>query len=79
MIVTLTTADVDVAQLVTLAGGAQERTITIAPGQFTSPFTVAGGGIALDPLTEGTTAVTATSPGVITTGAGTVIVQVTGG
>jgi hypothetical protein len=76
--VTVTTTNPGVGQLVTLAGGAASRTITVAAGASQSPGTVATGGIEFDPLIAGTTTINATSPGVITTGDGTVVVVVGG-
>ena len=76
--VTVTTSSVTVGQLVTLAGGAASRTITIPAGAGQSPGTVAAGGIEFDPLTAGTATVSATIPGVITTNLGTVVVVVGG-
>jgi hypothetical protein len=67
------------AQLVTNAGGAQSRSVTIEGGQSASPSTVAAGGISFDPLTGGGTTVAATIPGFDTTDAGVVNVTVTGG
>ena len=76
--VTITNSDASVAQLVTLAGGAQSRSITVPTGQSNSPTTVAAGGIEFDPLSAGTTTVSASIPGFITTTAGTITVEVTG-
>ena len=76
--VTITNSDASVAQLVTLAGGAQSRSITVAAGQSSSPSTVGAGGIEFDPLSAGTTTVSASIPGFITTTAGTITVEVTG-
>ena len=52
-----------VAQLVTTAVTGGAVTVLLAPGQARSPGTVATGGVALDPLTVGSTIVTATIPG----------------
>ncbi len=67
-----------VAQLTTLAGSAQTRTVTIAVGSATSPGTVADGGVAFDALLPGTVQVQATIPGFVTTGVGTRSITVTG-
>jgi antitoxin (DNA-binding transcriptional repressor) of toxin-antitoxin stability system len=74
--VTVTNSNAAVAQLVTQAGGAQSRTVVIAAGVNTSPTTVAGGGIAFDPLQVGDTTVRASIPGFITTSAGIVAIEV---
>ncbi len=74
---TVTNAVAGVAQLTTSAGSAQSRTVQIGPGQFSSPATVATGGVAFDPLTAGSTTVQATLPGFIATTAATVGVTVT--
>ena len=65
------------SQLVTLAGGAQSRQVSITGGNTTSPLTVAAGGVAFDPLTAGTSTVTATIPGATTTAAGQQSVEIT--
>jgi hypothetical protein len=62
--------------LVTTALTGQTVTVPIPPGQSFSPTTVATGGVAFDPLTTGTTTVSATIPGVIATTAASVMVTV---
>ena len=61
--VTISNDNSSVAQLTTLAGTAQTRTVTISPGDSSSPFGVASGGIALDPIGGGTTRVSASAAG----------------
>ena len=61
--VTVTNGNADVARLVTQAGAAQSRTVLIAAGASTSPFGVASGGIAFDPLAAGTTMLAASAAG----------------
>jgi len=73
---TVTSSDVAVARLTTTGGSAQSREVTIAVGQYQSPYTVAEGGVALDPLTSGSTVVAASIPGFIATTAATVNVTV---
>ena len=73
---TVTNSNGTAAQLVTLAGGAQNRTVVVAAGQTNSPGSVATGGIAFDPLQSGTTTVRADSPGFLTTGAGIVLITI---
>jgi hypothetical protein len=74
----VTTSNVGVGQLVTLAGGAASRTITIGAGASQTAGTVAAGGIEFDPLTAGNTTINATIPGVIPTDGATVVVVVGG-
>jgi hypothetical protein len=79
LVATLTNSAPAVAQLVTSAGGAQSRTVLIPAGASFSPTTLTGGGIEFDPLSAGTTTVTASIPGVVTTDAGTVEISVGAG
>jgi hypothetical protein len=76
---TVTNSNAAVAQLVTLQGGQQVRTVTIPAGEFSSAQTLAGGGIQFDALTAGQTTVTAAIAGFLTTTAGTIAVDITGG
>jgi hypothetical protein len=76
IVVTVANSDASVAQLVTSAGAAQTRTVTIPTGSDVSPSTVATGGIAFDPLAVGTTTLTATAPGTTATTAATQTVRV---
>jgi hypothetical protein len=76
--VTITNSASGVAQLVTLAGGAQSRTVVVPAGQYYTPVSVATGGVEFDPLSAGSTTISAAIPGFITTTAGTLTVQVTG-
>jgi hypothetical protein len=62
---TLTSSHAAVGQLVTLAQSGASVTVQIVPGEDFSPSTVAGGGVAFDPLTAGTTTVSAEIPGYI--------------
>ena len=75
---TLTSSNPGVGLLQTTQPGspAATRQVTIASGLYYSPFTVATGGVAFDPIGAGTTTVSATIPGVITTDAGVVNVEV---
>ena len=73
---TVTNTNVAAAQLLTLAGGAQSRSVSIPGGANQSAGTVAAGGIAFDPLAVGSTTVAATIPGFTATAAGSVLVQV---
>jgi hypothetical protein len=77
--VTVTSSNAAAGQLVTLTGGDASRTIVIAAGSSQTASTVAAGGIEFDPLSGGSTRVTATIPGFVTTDAGNVDVVVTGG
>ncbi len=56
----------EIARLVTTAVTGAAVSVTIGPQQARSPSNVAGGGVALDPLTDGTVIVSATIPGLIT-------------
>ncbi|HET6462275.1 MAG TPA: T9SS type A sorting domain-containing protein, partial [Candidatus Krumholzibacteria bacterium] len=58
-------------QLVTTSSTNDTVTVSIPVGASASAATVAAGGVAFDPLAIGTTLVTATIPGFITTGAAT--------
>ena len=61
--VTITNQTAAVAQLTTLAGTAQTRTVSIGPGLTNSPTVLANGGIQFDPIAAGATQVSATAPG----------------
>jgi len=65
--VTVTSSAQTVGQLVTTDLQAGTVTVEIPEGTFRSPTTVATGGVAFDPLTAGTTTVSATIPGYIQT------------
>ncbi|HSW31617.1 MAG TPA: Ig-like domain-containing protein [Longimicrobiales bacterium] len=54
-------------RLATTAGSTDTATVTIGVGQYNSPTTVAAGGVAFDPVAAGTTTVSATIPGFIST------------
>ena len=60
---TISSSTPTVATLVTSTLTAGTVTVSIDPGQARSPGTVASGGVALDPLSVGSTTVTATIPG----------------
>ncbi|MGZ8377051.1 MAG: beta strand repeat-containing protein [Gemmatirosa sp.] len=74
--VTVANSNATVAQLVTSAGVGQTRTVTLQPGEGISSSTVGTGGIALDLLAGGTTTVTASAPGVVSTASATRTVTV---
>ena len=59
-----------VGQVVTLTSSGATVNVTIPAGGSRSPGNVAGGGVALDPLTAGTTTVSASIPGFLTTNPG---------
>jgi hypothetical protein len=71
LIATVASGDTAVAEIDLNGGvdGAQPQTASIAPGQVATPFNTAGG-LEFDPKAGGTTVVTATIPGFITTAAG---------
>lgn len=62
LLVTLTSSNPGVAQLVTSTAVGGEVTVQIAEGQRNSPTSVAAGGVELDPLSPGTTTIRATAP-----------------
>jgi hypothetical protein len=59
--VTVTHTNAAVARLTTSTGSAQTRSVVIPPGQPYTQGSVATGGVAFDPLTPGTTTVSASS------------------
>ena len=73
----VTHSNASVAQLTTLAGSAQTRSVTFQPDFSSTPASLAGGGIEFDPLAGGLTTVSATIPGFITTTAASLDVVVT--
>ena len=64
---TVVNSNATVAQLVTQALTGQSVTAVIGVGQTRTPSAVASGGLAFDPLSTGTTVVSATIPGVTAT------------
>jgi uncharacterized repeat protein (TIGR01451 family) len=74
--VTFASSDSSKARLVSTARSGDTVTAQIAPGQYYTPFTVAAGGVALDPRTGGSTTVTAAVPGLLQRPAATVAVTV---
>lgn len=74
--VDITNSDATVAQLVTASGAAQAASVTIGVGQRRSPATVAGGGVAFDPLLAGQTSVVASGTGLVQLPASTRVVTV---
>jgi hypothetical protein len=73
---TVTNSNASAAQLVTTPVTGQVVTVQIAAGSYQSPTTVAAGGVAFDGLAAGTSDVTGTIPGFITTGTATQSVTV---
>lgn len=76
---TITNSNATVARLVTSGGADQVRTVDIAAGEWSSPATVAAGGVAFDALAGGTTTVTAAHPGITMLAGATIDVTVTAG
>jgi hypothetical protein len=68
--VTLNSGNSAVGQLVTTASTGATVTMQIVPGQSASAGSVSSGGVAFDPLTAGSTVVSATITGFIQTAAG---------
>ena len=73
---TLTSSAPGVGTLITTAQSGATVTVAIAPLQSRSPSTVPTGGVALDPLTAGTTTISGTIPGVIALPTASVLVTV---
>ncbi len=67
LIVTFTNSDPSVGQLVDSVSAAGSLTAQITEGQLRTPTTVANGGVAFDPLGPGTTTVSASIPGYVST------------
>lgn len=76
LVATITSSQPSVGTLVTSAGSGSPRTVSIAAGASSSPTTIGLGGVAFDPLTQGSTAVSATIPGFIAQPGATVNVTV---
>jgi hypothetical protein len=80
LMATVTSSNADVGALVKQGGPvASSQQVSIAAGSYFTPFGVASGGVAFRPVGPGTTLVSAAIPGVLTTTAGAVTVQVTSG
>jgi hypothetical protein len=62
--VRFTSANAAVARLVDTTGPVDTAFVAIPFGQYYTPTTLATGGVTLDPLTTGTTVITASAPGV---------------
>ncbi|HEX9728792.1 MAG TPA: hypothetical protein VGA37_09840 [Gemmatimonadales bacterium] len=73
---TVTVGTPAVAQLMTTEFTGSSLNFQIDPGQLTTPGSVAAGGVALDPLTAGSTTVTASIPGFVSPPSATVTVNV---
>lgn len=71
VVVTLTSSDSGVAELTTSGGSGAMANVTIAGNSDSSPASIAAGGVALDPVSDGQTVIAATAPGVISTTAAT--------
>jgi hypothetical protein len=65
--VTVTSANPNVGQVRTSTASSGSVTVNIAAGVAQSPTTVAAGGVAFDPISAGSTTVTASIPGFTTT------------
>jgi hypothetical protein len=63
---TVVSSDAAVGQLVTTTLSGATVTVNIVSGQYRSPYSVATGGVAFDPLTAGPTTVSATITGFVT-------------
>jgi hypothetical protein len=70
--VTISSSNVSAASLVTsILGPASSQTLPVLSGQSSTPSTVAAGGIGLRPVAAGTSAISGSAAGFITTAAGT--------
>ncbi len=76
--VTVTSSQASVARLRTLGGSTASAAITIPVGSWQTGFSVATGGVALDPVSGGATSVSATIPDFVTTEGASWTVTVTG-
>jgi len=74
---TVTNSNGAVGELVTTALTGQVVSVIILPGQISSPFNVATGGVAFNGIAPGVTDVTAAIPGFVATKADTITVTVT--
>lgn len=64
---TVASSDTDAATLVTSDGSGGSFQFFLGAGDFRTPTSVATGGFAIDPVAEGTTDITVTSPGFVNT------------
>ena len=62
--VLLTSSDVTVGQLVNSASSGESVTVEVPVNSYNSPNTVATGGVAFDPMAEGTTTISASANGI---------------
>jgi hypothetical protein len=74
--VTATSTNATAARLVTLSQTGASAPAPVAVGLYYTPFSLAAGGIELDPLAAGQTTVSVSAPGFITQQNGTAIVTV---
>jgi len=77
LVVTVTSSNASAAQLVTTALTGPSVTVKIGQGQSNSPTSVATGGVALDPVGAGSTAIAASIPNLNAANTATVNVNVT--
>lgn len=74
---TITSSDGTAATLVTQSGSGATATVTLGESEVVSPATVAGGGVAIDPLSVGATTISVTMPGFVPTTDATRVVTIT--
>ena len=77
MTATVTSSDVSVGQLVTTALTGDTVTVEVPAGLYYSATTVAGGGVAFDPIAAGTSTVVASIPGFVALPTASQLVTVT--
>jgi hypothetical protein len=76
LVATITNSNAAIADLVTSSGASDQTTVSITAGNSNSPTTLATGGVEFDPIAPGTTNVSATVPGYITTTSATAAVTI---
>lgn len=74
--ITVTTSANAIGTLVTTAGTTASTTLHIGAGENTTPSTVAGGGVAVRPLSQGSTTIAATGSGLLATTAASRVVTI---
>jgi len=77
-VITVVSSLESVALIETSATSDDTATVTIDPGEFQTAATVAGGGVAFNPVLGGEVVVTASIPDFITTGDGMLTITITG-
>lgn len=79
LVVTVVSSDAAVARLATATTNGDSIILNIVPTTFTTPGTLSGGGVQIEPLAPGSTTVSATIPGFLQTSNATRTVTIPGG